>query len=629
MKYKKPIAVALAAGLIGFTGCASQPAPDGVVNNNYRYNVSRSARTVRNTANNGLGYNQRYIANRSGVYNATRNAANSPTRSTNVRNAVNRATDGRIVNHSNRYGRVDAARTPSGINVNRVSQGTRNNPVTRGSNVAGSGASTRNNAVTRGSVDRGNAANRVTENINARDESGSANAVSGIRQNSPISQRNAHRQNVRVTQDSARQPRQTAPTRQAAPRANQQHTVNRQAPKAPVRQAAPKNAERQAVQHAPARQHTVTRQTAHNAPARQHAATGQTANNAPAGQHAAAGQTAHNAPISQHAVTGQTANNAPAGQHTAAGQTAHNAPVNQHAVTGQTAHNAPVGRHAVTGQAAHNALAGRHAVTRQTTHSAPVRQHAATGQAAPYRADSSVNMDSNRINRARPQNVQRNNYYNASQGISRNTRAGSGFAAEFNRDGLHAPRARRVNPDGTINNRSQSAARGTGTVYRPGYPINRGRASNAHGDIITRGETLPHSGNTTTQRQGNHINRSANQRVTNDQGRFGNSSMHRPTPSHTVQRGSQNMATDALYRGDGYSMNDLAYRNPHTTQPGTTGQNMASDALYHGGGHSMNDVGYRNPHTTQRGTTGQNMTSDALYHGSGHSMSGLAHRNII
>ena len=587
MKYKKPIAVALAAGLIGFTGCASQPAPDGTVNNNYRNNVSRSVRTVRNNAHNGLGYNHRYSVNRDGVHNAARNAANLPARSTNVRNTVNRARDGRVANGIGRYDGINRSwdGAPAGTNVNR-SAGVRNNSVTR--------------------------------------NSGRSNAVRVIDNTSPISQRNAQRQNVRVTRNSARNnvTRQAAPraaanttrvnaerqiapkapvrhtapknvTRQAAPKAAQQHSVNRQAPKAPVRHTAPKNVNRQAEHKTPAGQHTATRQATHNAPAKQHAVTRQATHNAPAKQHAAANQAAHNAPVRQHA---------------AANQAAHNAPVRQHTATRQATNNAHVGQH-----------------------NAHVGQHAAVRQAAPYGVDHAVNIDANRINRNRPQNVEhnRNNYYNASQVIDGRTNNRGGFASSHGRvshdgvrttrDGVRAVRSKPFNPDGTINNRIQSQMKGTGTVYQPGYPINRGKASNSHGDIITRGKAV------VNHNQGSSGYRNSQQHVTNDHNRINNYNDTTNRTSGSEYRNSQQRMTNEQNRVNNY--NDTTN---HTSN--SVNRSNQQRVTNEGGRVNDNNPTTRRPvpeHTVQRGTTDQRMTSDTLYRGVGYNVNDLAYRNIV
>jgi len=99
MKYKTPIAIALIAGLLGFTGCASQPAPDGTVRNNVRNNVSRSVNDGKTNIDNRYSTNSsltvpRYRAQHgNGIFSAVRNAANRPASETRVGKALSHTSD--------------------------------------------------------------------------------------------------------------------------------------------------------------------------------------------------------------------------------------------------------------------------------------------------------------------------------------------------------------------------------------------------------------------------------------------------------------------------------------------------------------------------------------------------------
>lgn len=112
MKHKKTIAVALITGLLGFSGCSSQAAPDGSLRDgarNENTGITRSARsyTTRNTQQtartadyNKLGHQANGINNGRTSYgetgnnygrvtNTPRHAENAPWRNGNTRNALN------------------------------------------------------------------------------------------------------------------------------------------------------------------------------------------------------------------------------------------------------------------------------------------------------------------------------------------------------------------------------------------------------------------------------------------------------------------------------------------------------------------------------------------------------------
>jgi len=269
MKYKKPIAIALIAGLLGFAGCASQPVPDGVVRNNVRSNVSRSINDGRSNTNNrynngGLTNAPRYSTGRDGLFNAVRNSVNRPARDGSI---------GRTANHATNMGLI---KDMDGSSANRSASNT--NSVTGNQTAPGVYG---NKAVTRQAVHKAPIRTTPPQNVIKRNVEKTDGQTSNVTRKTPTVQHSA---------------------------------TNKAGSKATT--AKPKEAAKPVTRKAPAVQHSTANKTTGNTPAKKHEAvkpvadkahsTGETTTRADASQkHEAVNRTtnqtvARKSPIRKH-----------------------------------------------------------------------------------------------------------------------------------------------------------------------------------------------------------------------------------------------------------------------------------------------------------------------------------------
>jgi hypothetical protein len=140
----------------------------------------------------------------------------------------------------------------------------------------------------------------------------------------------------------------------------------------------------------------------------------------------------------------------------------------------------------------------------------------------------------------------------ATRGIHRNRPQN----VEMNNDGgQKAKRVTRFNPDGTVNNRITSQIKGTGTIYRAGYPISLrdehyGITRNADGTVNPNSKAFD---NTKIRRDGQ----------TTDKTQGKTSTVQRRAVNNNTRNTRQlrnETDTNRVYAGDNVSVNNLVYR---------------------------------------------------------------------